>query len=510
MNAGALSNSLFVNNIAAMTQQCSTKSSGPKLRDNEIAEQVDVSSEPREVEAIEQNHSSNSEPIEFKRALEKQSDNQTDVQKNEQETSKSDNSTEDNTAKYDLAATGALSTQVELLGQQTFGLGTEQTDSLQVSVEQKVLASLSYQQNSMLTPETGDVAEMLSNTAQKISINENGSDITVTAGGIAEQKPVQTEDVTGSSLSEGQTTELQQAIKTADNVVKGENGQQVNQQTAELNIDSEGENGESQQEKDKVSEVLGNQIIPDAKTAQPGDTPVNDAKTKSLKAENTEQMTEAVTSQIKSSNGKEISEDESQTLLKQDSSEPRYIGVINTDPDDAAEKGADVSKTLQPNQTLFDKDVFDKVGEQLQTSISNSVRQGESEISVRLNPPELGQVVIKLQHQNGQVTGSLEFSRAETRVEVQQLMPQLVRNLQDSGIAVRKLDVVQTQIDNSGQQQFREHVAGDGLAYQQQFSQGQSENYGLGYDWISTEPVYGGIESLSESYIGDQAVNILV
>ena len=81
MNAGALSNSLFVNNIAAMTQQCSTKSSGPKLRDNEIAEQVDVSSEPREVEAIEQNHSSNSEPIEFKRALEKQSDNQTDVQR---------------------------------------------------------------------------------------------------------------------------------------------------------------------------------------------------------------------------------------------------------------------------------------------------------------------------------------------------------------------------------------------------------------------------------------------
>jgi hypothetical protein len=41
-------------------------------------------------------------------------------------------------------------------------------------------------------------------------------------------------------------------------------------------------------------------------------------------------------------------------------------------------------------------------------------------------------------------------------------------------------------------------------------SRGQSDNYGLGYDWISTEPVYAGIESLNESYIEDQAVNILV
>jgi len=503
MDASALSNSLFVNNVAATTQQYAAQPSRAKS-------QANAGPEPREVDNTEQNQAPNSEPLEFKRALEKQSDNQTDVDKDEQETAKSDNSTEDNTTNYVLAAAGVVSTEVELLTQQSFGLVTEQADSSQVSIEQKVLASQAYLANSELTANPGNAAEMLSNTVDKMSGDENEPDAAVNTGVTAEQKQVQTADVLQTSFSKDEMTELQQAIKITDAESKDENGQQVNRQTAGLNIDREVENSEPQQEKVKTSEVLDSQIIADVKTAQPGDTPVSDAKAERLTAGNTEQMTEIVTSQVKNSTDKETTGNEDWTLLKQNGDESRYINVINADTDDAAEKGADVSKALQPNQNLFDKEVFDKVGEQLQSSISNSVRQGDSEVTVRLNPPELGQVVIKLQQQNGQVTGSLEFSKAETKDEVQQLMPQLVRNLQDSGIVVKKLDVVQTHIDNSGQQQFREHVAGDGLAYQQQFGQGQSDNYGLGYDWMSTEPVYAGIESLSESYIGDQAVNILV
>jgi flagellar hook-length control protein FliK len=510
MDAGALSNSLFVNNIAAMTQQYAAKPSGPKAQQENIAEQVDVSSEPREVEAVEQNQTPNSEPVEFKCTLEKQSDNQTDIQKNEQETVKSDNSTEDNTAKYVLAMSGAVSAEVELPAQQPFSLITEQTDSLQISVGQKVLASLAYIENNKLTAEPGNAAETLGNTVERVNVNENEPDTNITSGVIAEQKPAQTADVTQPSISEGQMTELQQSVKAEDVENKGENSQQVNQRAPELNLDREIEDGESQQAKVKTTEVLDNQMITDAKTAQPGDNVVNDTKAERLTVENTEQMTGVVTSQVKNSTGKETAENEDWNLLKQNSSKPRYIETISTDTDDAVEKGADISRALQPNQALFNKEVFDKVGEQLQASISKSVSQGENEVTVRLNPPELGQVVIKLQQQNGQVTGSLEFSRAETKAEAQQLMPQLVRNLQDSGISVKKLDVVQTQIDNSGQQQFREHVAGDGLPYQQQFGQGQSDNYGLGYDWMSAEPVYAGIESLSESYIDDQAVNILV
>jgi len=46
--------------------------------------------------------------------------------------------------------------------------------------------------------------------------------------------------------------------------------------------------------------------------------------------------------------------------------------------------------------------------------------------------------------------------------------------------------------------------------------QEQSGNYSLGYDWLSAEGVYAGLESLSQtseespSYISDQTVNILV
>ncbi len=507
MDASALSNSLFVNNATAMTQRCEAKPSGPRSQENSITGQVDTS-EPREVDIVKPNKTS--EPLKFKRALGEQSDKQTDVQKNGQGTAKSDNSTADNTANYVLAAAGAVSTEVEMLGQQLFGLVTEQMDSSQISAEQKAFASQAYHQNSELMANPGNAAEMLSNTIEKMSGDENILDITTTTGDMAEQKQEQVTDVLQMSFSESETAELQQAINGTDAGIKGDNEQQVNQQAAEINIDREIENGESQQAKVNTTEVFDGQVIADMKTAQPGDTAVNDAKAERLTAENAEQMTEAVAGQIKSSTGKETSENEDWTLLKQNNSEPRYIGIINTDTDDVVEKVSDVSKTLQPNQGLFNKGVFDKVGEQLQDSISNSVKQGQSELTVRLNPPELGRVIIKLQQENGQVTGSLEFSKAETKAEAQQLLPQLVRNLQDSGIAVKKLDVVQTQIDNSGQQQFREHVAGDGLAYQQQFGQGQSDNYGLGYDWTSAEPAYTGIESLSESYISDQAVNILV
>jgi len=79
--------------------------------------------------------------------------------------------------------------------------------------------------------------------------------------------------------------------------------------------------------------------------------------------------------------------------------------------------------------------------QQVQESIAGSVRQGHRVVTVRLNPPELGKVTVKLQEQDNRVTGLLEVTKPETRAEIQQALPEMLRNLQQAGVQVRRLDV---------------------------------------------------------------------
>jgi flagellar hook-length control protein FliK len=513
MNATALSNSLFVNNVTAIPQRFKAEpASGPvKSRQNSFAGKAETQ-EPEEAAVAEQNQTAGDEPLEFKHALGEQSDKQLHTQQDEEGAAESDNSTAGSTANYVLAVANAMSFEAESLDRQA--------DIAQVSAEQKALAVLTYLRDSKLADNPGNAGEAISEVVEKmlgwqtngtaavVMVGE-GTQITIAEGTL--EKALTQLDL---SSAGGEMIRAQQTTETAEAVDRAEpeqNGQQVNQQAseiisqaAELSVGKEPEDVDSAQIKVNTIAVVNENVVNVAKTTQQ-----NDAAAESVNQQ-VEQISEGLTGQIKSSTDKDASKNEAWSFLKQDNGEQ---AVINAD---TAEKGVEVSKTSQSEQHQFGKEVFDKVGEQIQASVSNSVRQGESEVTVRLNPPELGRVVIKLQQQDGQVAGLLEFSKAETRVEVQQLLPQLVRNLQDAGIAVRRLDVVQTQIENSGHQQFREHAAGDGAAYQQQFSQGQPDNYGLGYDWLSAEPVYAGTEFLSElqgtpsAYISDQTVNVLV
>jgi hypothetical protein len=97
------------------------------------------------------------------------------------------------------------------------------------------------------------------------------------------------------------------------------------------------------------------------------------------------------------------------------------------------------------------------VGEQIQESVRASLSQGDQQITIRLNPPELGKVFIKFQEQDGSITGILEVSKQQTRYEVEQALPEVIRNLADSGIGIRRLEVVMTNTEQSQQQENKEH-----------------------------------------------------
>jgi flagellar hook-length control protein FliK len=80
--------------------------------------------------------------------------------------------------------------------------------------------------------------------------------------------------------------------------------------------------------------------------------------------------------------------------------------------------------------------------EQIIQSIRVNLRTPEQEIYISLNPPELGRIRIRFQHNNGEITGMLEVEKPQTRYDIEQSLPQIVASLQDCGVQVRRVEVV--------------------------------------------------------------------
>jgi flagellar hook-length control protein FliK len=95
-----------------------------------------------------------------------------------------------------------------------------------------------------------------------------------------------------------------------------------------------------------------------------------------------------------------------------------------------------------PADAACPDDVSADVRKQIFESIHTFVSRNERQVTIRLNPPELGKVFIKFQEQDAQLTGLLEVSNSRTRFEIEQTLPQIIRDLQDSGIQIKRLDVV--------------------------------------------------------------------
>ena len=169
------------------------------------------------------------------------------------------------------------------------------------------------------------------------------------------------------------------------------------------------------------------------------------------------------------------------------------------------------------NQTQqgISEDVSANVGKQIFESIHSSIAQrgGDKQITVNLNPPELGQVSIKFQEQDAQLIGLLEVSKTQTRSEIEQALPQIVRNLSDSGINIKRLEVVLT----TGEQTEREATREDSLFYNQQqqnfnnpsLYEGSRDMTGF-HEWMASNISSVKSPSLGDSLTVENSINILI
>jgi len=114
------------------------------------------------------------------------------------------------------------------------------------------------------------------------------------------------------------------------------------------------------------------------------------------------------------------------------------------------------------------------VGDQILDSVQASAARGDRQVLIRLNPPELGTVLVRFHEQGEHLTGTLEVSRSESRREVEQALPQVVRTLQEAGVQIRRLEVVTS--DQPERDLTREHLAQDAWSQHQGTGQGREQS----------------------------------
>ena len=174
-----------------------------------------------------------------------------------------------------------------------------------------------------------------------------------------------------------------------------------------------------------------------------------------------------------------------------------------------------VTTANMPGQTSSSNGSAD-IGKQILESIHKSISQqgAERQITIRLNPPELGKVFIKFRQQDAELTGLMEVSKTQTRFEIEQTLPQIIRNLADSGIQIKRLEVMLSNEEQSGQEPHGNQSLQSGGAQQQNSANpGTTENdqnINESNEWLASNNSYENLSELQELLITDGSIDMLV
>ncbi len=178
-----------------------------------------------------------------------------------------------------------------------------------------------------------------------------------------------------------------------------------------------------------------------------------------------------------------------------------------------AEQTPPLAQTAKAADNASPRNAFTTVSEQLQESMHTSLRQGDQQLTIRLNPPELGRVFIKFQGKGDQITGLLEVDRAQTRYEIEQALPQLIRNLAECGVQIKRLEVVLT--NQQEHHAFKDtSLAAEQDAWSEQQAGAERNNpdhdtFGTN-EWLTNDPGYSEFSEPREMLIADDFVDVLV
>jgi len=184
----------------------------------------------------------------------------------------------------------------------------------------------------------------------------------------------------------------------------------------------------------------------------------------------------------------------------------------NNIQNNTSSESANFTETAKsPNDTPL-KETVDGISRQITESIQSSLNQpaGKQQITVQLNPPELGRVQIKFNQEQDQLTGQLEIDKAQTKSDIEQSLPQIIRNLSDAGIQLKKLEVTLTDQNN---QQLIKDQSPNYESFQQHHFAGNEDTANAGIaetnEWPLSDVIYEDNPE-TQGQITNSSINVLV
>jgi len=123
------------------------------------------------------------------------------------------------------------------------------------------------------------------------------------------------------------------------------------------------------------------------------------------------------------------------------------------------------------------------LADQVAQSLRGTLERGGREITLRLNPPELGRVRMSLQAEGREVRGLLEADNVRTLGQLQREAPLLMSRLAEAGIQVRRMDFVLADAGQRAPSGGSEHFLPDS-----QGGQGQTEGDRNDSDFTQAQP----------------------
>jgi flagellar hook-length control protein FliK len=147
---------------------------------------------------------------------------------------------------------------------------------------------------------------------------------------------------------------------------------------------------------------------------------------------------------------------------------------------------------------------------QIQDTIALAVQQNSRQLVIRLDPPELGRVAIRFQEDSQGITGVLEVQRSQTRHDIQQALPEIIQQLQDSGVPVKRIEVLLSA--DADAETFEDQAFAQARDQDLEHQQGSEQNKARrnpAYGWPSSneEEVH---RRAQDQYASDQGINLLI
>ena len=149
----------------------------------------------------------------------------------------------------------------------------------------------------------------------------------------------------------------------------------------------------------------------------------------------------------------------------------------------------------------------DGISQQIFESIHGSLQKNQQQITIQLNPPELGRILIKFQESDEKITGLLEVSKPEIRQQIEQALPEILKTLQNAGIQFKRLEV--TVNDQPHQQLTKEqNLQGDNFGHNAPGGSDNLDNRSTdqGYD---ADNFYNDFDQ-PQFFDADESLNVLI